>query len=384
MTLRRKLGSFFLLVFLGFGVFVWRQLKDPPPGTQREVIEPDEERYTASIVASAVDLIEGAQKPGDVHHRDVHAKAHGCVKATVQFADVDARFRHGIFAAPRTYKAWIRFSSGDTHQQADKVRDARGFALKVMDVPGEKILESEKEEQTQDFVMINSRTFFVRTVADYAGFMRVMGDGGRYAWFFGGFSPDPGRWHLRELYLAIRTLKAAPRSPLDPQYHSLSAYALGPDLFVKYSAKPCEGWTGKGGKKAGDNFLREALRADLQGGEGCFDLLVQPQVAGKNMPVEDTTIEWQESDSPFVKVARVTVPAQAFDTPEQNAFCEALSFTPWHSLPAHRPAGAMNRLRKAVYQEISRYRHGKSATPRAEPRGWCLDLSGQPCPSEGS
>jgi catalase len=382
MTLRRRLGCLSLLFVLGFGFFVWRRIQDPPPGAQGEVLEPDEDRYTASTIASAVALIEGAQKPGDVHHRDVHAKAHGCVKATVQVGDVDARLRHGLFAANRTYKAWIRFSSGDTRQQADKVRDARGFALKVMGVPGEKLLEAEKDEQTQDFIMINSRTFFVRTLADYAGFMRTMGDGSRYSWFFGGSSPDPRRWRLRELLLAIKTLKAAPRSPLDPQYHSLSAYALGPDLFVKYSAKPCDGWKGKGGKKSGDNFLREALRADLQGGDGCFDLLVQPQVAGRNMPVEDTTIEWREKDSPFVKVARVSIPAQAFDTPEQNAFCEALSFTPWHALPAHRPAGAMNRLRKAVYQEISRFRHAKSGTPRAEPRGWCLDLSGQPCPGE--
>jgi catalase len=382
MTIRRRLGLFFLLLFLGFGFFVWRKLQDPPPGAQGEVIGPDESRYTAGIIASAQKMIENAQKPGEVHHRDVHAKAHGCVKATVQVGDVDARFRQGLFGAPKAYQAWIRFSSGNTRPQADKVKDARGFALKVMGVPGEKLLDAEKEEQTQDFVMINSPTFFVRTIADYAGFMESQAEGRRYGWFFGDSSPNPARWRLREFKLALNTLKTAPRSPLDARYYSLSAYALGHDLFVKYSARPCEGWTGKGGQKSGDDFLREALRADLQAGEGCFDLMVQPQAAGKNMPVEDSTVEWRESDSPFVKVARVTIPAQAFDTPEQNAFCEALSFTPWHALPVHRPAGAMNRLRRAVYEQISRYRHGKSGTARAEPRGWCLDLSGQACPGE--
>lgn len=375
-----RLGLAALFLVLAFGVFVWRRVQDPPAGPQGEVVEPGEDRYTASIIASAVDLIEGDQKPGDVRHRDVHAKAHGCVRATVETLDVEPRFRFGLFAEKKAYKAWIRFSSGDTRRQADKVKDARGFALKIMGVPGQKLLEAEQNEQTQDLVMINSRVFFVRTLSDYAAFMRAMGDGNRYGWFFGGPSANPMRWRLRELRLALATLKAAPRSPLDPQYHSLSAYALGKDSFVKWSAKPCEGWVGKGGAKSGDDFLRAALKADLQAGEGCFDLLVQPQVAGKNMPLEDTTIEWREADSPFVKVARVTIPKQDFDTPQQNAFCEALSFTAWHALPAHRPVGAMNRLRESVYEQISLYRHDKSGTPRAEPRGWCLDLSGQACP----
>jgi hypothetical protein len=119
---------------------------------------------------------------------------------------------------------------------------------------------------------------------------------------------------------------------------------------------------------------------ELARGDGCFDLLVQLQVPGKNMPVEDATVLWSEKDSPFVPVARVTIPRQEFDTKEQNAFCENLSFTPWHALPAHEPAGVMNRVRKALYQEISRYRHAKNAAPRAEPHGWCLDLTGATCP----
>jgi hypothetical protein len=366
-------------------LFAWwlhGRLADPPPGAQGEVVPPDEDEYTAGIIDAAVELIEGEQKAGEVHHRDVHAKAHGCVKARVEVGEVAPAFRHGVFAEPRSYDAWIRFSSGDTRRQPDKVKDARGFAMKLMGVPGEKLLAEEKNEETQDFIMINSPVFFIPTVKEYGIFMRYMAGGSRYGYFFGGPSLRAGLWRLREMMLALKTLKSAPRSPLDPQYHSLSAYKLGPDLSVKYSAKPCASPGGKGGTKSGDNFLREALKSDLAAGNGCFDLLVQPQVAGKNMPVEDTTIEWREEDSPFVKVARVTIPKQAFDTPEQNAFCEDLSFTPWHSLPEHRPLGAMNRLRKAVYREISRYRHAKNgpSSPRREPKGFCLDLTGQSCP----
>jgi len=45
-----------------------------------------------------------------------------------------------------------------------------------------------------------------------------------------------------------------------------------------------------------DSALEEGGARDR---DGCFELLVQPQVAGKNMPVEDPTVVWSEEDSPF-------------------------------------------------------------------------------------
>jgi catalase len=357
-----------------------RALRDPWPAEQGVSVSPDEAAYTSRIVASAVAMIDAAHEraQGRPFTRDVHSKAHGCVQARVEVGALEPRLRHGLFAREATYEAWIRFSSGDTRVQSDLVRDARGFALKVMGVPGEKLLPAERHETTQDFVMINSPRFFVRTLPEYEAFMAYMARGSRYGWFFDGFSWKPWRWHLRELVLAARTLKPPPASLLQTQYHSLSAYRLGPGQFVKYSARPCEA-VRPPRRDRSDGMLREALRDDLARGEGCFDLLVQLQVPGRNMPVEDSTVLWSERDSPFLTVARVTIPPQQFATPEQDALCENLSFTPWHSLPEHEPVGVMNRVRRALYQEISRYRHARNAAPRAEPRGFCLDLTGSTC-----
>jgi hypothetical protein len=377
--LRRKRFLFAVVLGVALVALVYRALAEPPPGEQGEVVPADESLYTPAIIASSIDMLERGQKPGEEHHRDVHAKSHGCVKARVEVGEVPAALRYGVFARPVTYEAWIRFSSGDTRRRPDGARDARGFALKLMGVPGTKLLADEKDEPTQDFVMIDSPAFFLRTARDYEAFLRALGDGSRFGYFFGGWAPDPRRWRLRELRLALGTLTPPPRSPLDVQYHSVTAFKLGPGLNVKYSARPCTMPGGPGGRKSGDDFLREALKADLAAADACFDLLVQPQVTGRNMPVEDTTIRWREKDSPFVKLARVAIPRQAFDTPEQNAFCEALSFTPWHALPEHRPVGAMNRLRQAVYRELSRYRHAKNGALRHEPRGFCLSLTGEPC-----
>jgi catalase len=360
------------------GALVARALRDPWPAEQGVSVSPDEDAWVSRIVASAVSMVDAARVEGRPFTRDVHSKAHGCVRARVEVGDLEPRLRHGLFGQPGAYDAWLRFSSGDTRVQSDLVRDARGFALKVMGVPGEKLLPAERDEATQDFVMINSRQFFIRTLPDYEAFTAALARGSRYGWFFDGFSPFPWRWRLRELFLAAGTLKPPPASLLETQFHSLSAYRLGPSQFVKYSARPCHAASSPRRDK-GENMLREALKADLSQGEGCFDLLVQLQVPGKNMPVEDATVAWSEKDSPFLKVARVTIPRQAFDTPEQNAFCEDLSFTPWHALPEHEPVGVMNRVRRALYQEISRYRHAKNAAPRAEPRGFCLDLTGATC-----
>jgi hypothetical protein len=388
MRLGQKLRLFLVLALVVGAIAFWRITRDPAPGRQGEYTPPDEDAMTARIVASAVALIENAQKPGDVTHRDVHAKTHGCLKAKFTVGDVDPALRVGIFGEPKEYKAWIRFSSGDTHQQPDGTWDARGFAMKVMGVPGTKLLETEPNEETQDFVMINSRVFFVPTIAEYAEFMAYMGDGRRYAYFFGGGSLLPWRWKLRQFWLAMKTLKPAPTNLLTTEYGSLSAYALGTGTpaprYVKYGVRPCPELKVPRTPRDGDNFLREGLKTALTAGDGCFDFMVQPQVAGRNMPVEDATVEWREKLSPFVKVARIAIPRQAFDTPEQNTFCEDLSFTPWHALPEHRPAGAANRIRKALYQEISRYRHAKNSKPRVEPKGWCLDLTGAACPADAS
>ena len=82
------------------------------------------------------------------------------------------------------------------------------------------------------------------------------------------------------------------------------------------------------------------------------------------MPVEDPSVEWDEAVSPFVTVATLKIPKQTFDSEPQMAYCEALSFTPWHSLPEHQPIGGINRIRKVVYERASTLRHTANGVPR--------------------
>src|SRR3984893_8521782 len=115
------------------------------------------------------------------------------------------------------------------------------------------------------------------------------------------------------------------------------------------------------------DLLRAALRRTLENGDACMEFLVQRRTSD-TMDVEDSRIEWKEAQAPFSTVATIRIPRQVFDTPEQNEFCENLSFTPWHSLPEHKPLGITNRLRKLIYDHISRVRHEMNEAKQQEPQ----------------
>jgi catalase len=347
-----------------------------------EFVPQDEAAYTTAIIQSAIEMVNASrQKNADskVFRRDVHAKTHGCLAATFSVRPLENRLRHGLFAQPGQYKSWIRFSSGDTLVQKDAKGDARGMAIKVMGVPGEKLLDAERNAQTQDFIMINSPTFFIQTLAEYADFTQALGRGDKFGYFFGGWSLNPAKWKLRQMWLGLSTLKGAPESLLDTRFFSLSAYKLGPGLNVKYSARPCKAIAVPDHSRSDPDYLRKVMQTQLDRGDACFDFMVQLQVPGKDMPVEDVTVEWKEKDSPFISLAQIEITKQKFDSPAQQTFCDNLGFNPWHALPAHRPVGALNRIRKAVYQEDGRYRRCKNGVSFAEPRDWSLELEGKPC-----
>ncbi len=66
--------------------------------------------------------------------------------------------RRGIFAEPRSFPAWIRFSGPGPYITPDI--DDVGFmsiSVKLMDVPGPKLLEEEKS--TQDMFGVSTPTF---------------------------------------------------------------------------------------------------------------------------------------------------------------------------------------------------------------------------------
>jgi Catalase len=382
----------FAAVYVGLAIWGYAHDGAPAGAPMGEQVGPDEVYETTSIVQSAIEtsvqqraaLIEasknsggeppkGAALPGVSiyrYNRDAHAKGHGCVLATFKVNDhVDTPFQYGIFKDPgKTYEAIIRFSNGNPAIQADSAKDPRGMAIKLRDVPGPKLMPGEGNDTTQDFIMMNNPVFFIRTLAEYTEFNHLLTMEPSGIWpitkaYFLQASFNPLNWHLRELKLALGAGKSMPDSLVTERYWSASAYALGPRQFIKFSAIPCaDNKPMKVGGKGEDDpdYLRRELARHSAEGKGCFDFAVQPQVLGKKMPVEDTTVEWSESDSPFTPVARIQLEKVDNTSAEMYDQCENTAFNPWHALPDHRPVGVMNRVRQALYGAMSRFRQDQN------------------------
>lgn len=346
----------------------YAQAHDLCPALGEEYVPADEAASTAAVVEASTHHVQSEYDDGQRPAlRDAHPKAHGCVKA---FFEIDntalpASMRVGIFANDgKDHPAWIRMSNGSFTPSPDTEGDIRGMAIKVMEVDGAKVLERHKDAKTQDFLLINTPVLMVRNAFDYVEFSQKAFDGNPVSFFF---SLNPLDWHFRELTITLKTLAKKIASPLKSRYWSTTPYALGDAHTVKYSARPCDGESNERPDDAGDDYLREVMVDALAEEDACFEFLVQAQTDAETMPIEDPTLEWREAESPFIVAGRIHIPVQRFDSPAQRAFCEHLSFNPWHTLPAHAPKGGINRVRRAVYDAVSALRHDLNEKPRTEP-----------------
>lgn len=330
---------------------------------------PGEQEATRSIAQAIAEKIKSTHIPGKRRAlRDAHPRAHGCVRAVFEVDDLlKPELAHGVFQPGARYLAWIRFSNGDSDPtRPDGESDARGMAIKLMGVPGPKLVAD--EQGTQDFILINHPVFFVDDPQRYAKFFQRLNSSNPLVRF-----AAPLALGIRGMLIAGEIGASRIANPLLERYFTMVPYRLGDDvskLAVKFSARPCIARGNEPDEKAMQDptFLREAMRAALEQDAACFEFLVQPRTSS-SMSVERSMIEWKESEAPFHKVATITIPKQIFDLPAQHQFCEKLSFSPWHAVVEHRPLGVVNRVRKVVYNTISGVRHELNGEQRNEPTG---------------
>jgi hypothetical protein len=343
----------------------------PPSTNWQEQIEPGEgdlfERFARNVLLPRQTQI--SQRTGGAAQRALHVKLHaGLIAEFEVLPDLPEHARFGVFKSPRVFPALVRFSNGESSNIPDKKPQPRGVAIKLVGVPGPKLLEDQKDAVTQDFLATShSVTSTVRHVREFMAFTESN--------FEAEQAPLPRLWLAfilaRKLGVstAARILMAIQRTVVRGEVSSLateSYFSPAPIKFgpyaVRFTVQPAGGTKPATNRPRTDDFLREELTDRLRDGDLTFDFLVQFYVNEQLTPIEDSSVLWTSDYAARVAVARLRIPKCDLLDPHPKALSEAvnrLSFNPWHTTEDHRPLGNVMRARKVAYQMSSGFRHSE-------------------------
>jgi len=342
-----------------------------------EVKQANEDAIIDAIVES---MLRVNRKVFDKHRhatRDAHAKCHGVLKGRLDVYDnLPEPLRQGVFATPASHPVVLRLSTAPGDLHSDRIPAPRGMALKLLDVPGPQLLPG-RTATTQDFLLVNHPVIAFGHAAAYLKTQQLLE---KHA-----DDPEMVRKMLaalahggsKALHLlgienpTIDTLGAPNHHILGETFYSMAAIRYG-DYVAKVCAAPLSenvrALTGQPLRDdAGDSELRD-LVVDFFRTQGCeYELRVQLCTDIEKMPIEDASVRWDEEASPYLPVAKLTLPPQEAYSPARRVFADdVLSFNPWQGIEAHRPLGSIMRARIRAYETSTRFRHEMNAQPRIE------------------
>lgn len=326
---------------------------------------PDEEQFVDSIIASFNEQMRLLWKPGGFE-RGGNTKTQGIVRAEFIVHDgLPAALRHGIYAEPRSYRAWVRFAGPGPYVTPDI--DDVGFmsmSIKLLGVPGPKLMA--EEQSTQDLFGVSTPTFVTPDVRANAQLQIESVKNAQIFYFL-----NLHRSHVLDLIMQGLWTKTQ-SSPFEAPYFSCVPYLLGEGQAMQYSFWPKTRQRTRIPRlplRPPDDYLRQAMVAALDVGEVEFDIRLQLQTDPHLMPIENAGVLWPERLSPRVSVATLRIARQKFDSPAQMDFAKRLSYNPWHCIAEHRPLGNQSRARRRMYLALSTLRHQMNAVPHYEPTG---------------
>ena len=336
--------------------------RNPETRLCEEITLPEEASITSGIKDAMAQFTE-REYQGRIAERAGNTKTYGVVRGEFRVLEnIPAVYKRGVFAEPRSFPAWIRFGGPGPLSPPD-IEDSGilSIAVKLIGVPGEKLLSDEKA--TQDFTGISCPTFTTPNIVENLKLQKQIYARTPVFYFLNPLDSHFLDMTMQGIYARMNT------SPLEVRYWSCVPYLLGDGRAMKYSVRPCSKHRTKIPWNPPDDWLRQSMAMRLSETDVEFDFCIQLQTNHKRMPIEDASIEWPERLSPFVPVAKLRIPKQAFTSPEQVVFARKLSFNPWHCIAEHRPLGNQNRARYLIYSELSRLRQSMNHEPHVEPTG---------------
>ncbi len=325
------------------------------------VTEPPSEHPNLTQEQQTIDTIVGVlTKKLDKQYanagflRDTHPKGNACVKANVNVLrglpeKLQVGFLKGRPDGGMSYKAWIRFSNASDTVTPDNAVDFRGMAVKMFGVVGKRLPVPGDEDDTQDLLFIGNDTFFAGSPQDFLDFFSAANKGGG--------STDPLKnpyivWdlltHPHGAYNLLVGRRVYPTIN-DIRWFSVAPFDFGSDKIVKYGAFPEAPQTQYGRPGDMPYYLRTRLQNYLDpANNNHLKLALKVQFREPGQSIENTLVPWSRDRASWQQVATIDIYPQIFSTPAQDAFCERLTFNPWHGLQVHRPVGGINRARRDV------------------------------------
>lgn len=355
-------------------------MKDPiryAPTLERP--EPDEGETVAALNEALGEIMDTTAR--DLGHaiRSVHAKSHAILTATLTvLPDLPPELAQGLFARPGEHPALLRISTNPGDLLPDNISVPRGVGLKVLEVEGAR-LDGSESESTQDFLLVNGPAFVVKTPKQFLGNLQLLAkttdrvEGAKTALSAVLRTTEKALEAVGGESATLKTLGGSPNvHPLGETYYTQTAFRHG-HYVAKYSLAPVSGsltrWTGQEIATEGHwDAIREEMDAATRQLPMEWELRAQLCRDPETMPVEDPTVQWDEAESPFVAVARLRAEPQGSWNPERAAQVDdRMRFSPWTGLEAHRPLGAINRVRKATYEASAAFRSRVNGCPVHEP-----------------
>jgi hypothetical protein len=295
-------------------------------------------------------------------HRSLCRGTHAsgvCVQAQFEIFDVAAdrsagpaaRLARGIFARPAVYPAVVRFANADPHINSDFKPDVRSLSFSV-DLAQEGL--ASLGSSRQDFSMQNATTLPINDSPAFLATMKAL------------TAPNPiaGLWSLsyQDKLRVVRTLALAElqaRQAIKPyqqlRYWSTVPFRHGPDDVVKFSAIPSPANSARPLQRSNPKGLQAELVRHLKEDAqmSWFDFGIQFLDTGKmtywgktrdaDFWIENASVEWDENQAPFHRVARLTL------LPNSQLSMEASEATFFdvtgNSTSDSKPVGSINRAR---------------------------------------
>src|SRR3989440_8070315 len=231
---------------------------------------PDEEEYLQSIISSFQTQMRDLWKPGGFE-RGGNTKTHGIVRGEfIVHDDLAPNLRRGIFAEPRRYRAWVRFSGPGPYVTPDI--DDVGFmsmSIKLMRVPGPKLLDDDKS--TQDLLGVSTPTFVTPDTRANATLQYWSYRNAQIFYFL-----DLRDSHILDSIMQLLWTKTQ-TSPLEGDYFSCVPYLLGEGQAMQYSFRTRRTRRTRVPRlplRPPDNYLRDAMVATLAKEDVEFDILL--------------------------------------------------------------------------------------------------------------